>query len=163
MPGRRPAESPEERALREIEQEDDSALDAIAREAGPPPDSDKLSEADEDLAWETVDSSVDYETMAQQLMTQGLRPEEMQRLLVLKLHPKWAPLYSRPTQDAEMAHQLARLAELPFRLSVLDGIDDPDEMVAKAESLDRRYQRRMTRQRDLYEAAVQVPPPAEGG
>ena len=58
------------------------------------------------------------------------------------------PLYTQPTQDAELADQYTKLAKWPFRLSILEGIDDPDEQVRKAESLDRRYQKRMAQHLD---------------
>jgi hypothetical protein len=147
MPGRKP-ESFEDGLLGALEQETEDMLDRLAREQGPPPDADKLSEADEDDAWETDDPSVDYETMAQQLTSQGLPPEVVNGLLVVKLHPEWAPLYQRPTQSAEMAHMLTQLARWPFRLSLIEDIDDPDEQVKKAESLDRRYQKRMTQRQE---------------
>lgn len=134
----------EDRLLDELEPLTENALKRLADEQGPPPDSQKLTEADEDEAWETPDPNVEYESFAQQLMTQGLPPEVVQNLLLVKLRPEWAPLYSRPTQSAELAHMLARLAERPFRLSILEDIDDPDEMVAKAEQMDRRFQKRMT-------------------
>jgi hypothetical protein len=137
-------ESAEDRAIREIDAEDEQAIQALAAQAGPPPDARRLSEADEDEAWETADPNVDHEELARLLLTEGLPPEVVNGLLVAKLRPDWVPLYGRPTQDAERAHMLARLAQFPFRLSLIEDIDDPDERTAKAEALDRRYRKRLT-------------------
>lgn len=160
MPRRTP-DSFEDRVLTAIEANTDDMLNRLVAQAGPPADADKLSEADLDEAWETADPSVDYETMAQQILTQGLPPEIARGLLVLKIRPEWAPLYGRPTQSAELAHQLARLAQYPFRLSVLEDIDDPDEQVAAAERLDRRFQKRATA-RQVQAAEVPSEPASRG-
>ena len=124
--------------------EDEATLRALAEQSGPPPDAKRLSESDEDDAWATVDPQVDAETMARQLMTQGLPPDAVQKLMVTKIRPDLAPLLTQPTQDAEMADQLVRIAQYPFRLSLLEDFIDPEEMTRHAERLDRRFQKRMT-------------------
>lgn len=146
-------ESAEDRALRELDEEDTGTIESLAREAGPPPDSEKLSDRDEDEAWEATDPQVDHEQMATMLMTQGLPPELAQQLLIVKLRPDddWMSVLTRPTQDAELANQIARVAKYPFRLSLFDGIEDPDEQVRKSNHLDKRYQRKM--------AALMAPQP----
>lgn len=148
MPRRVVNESAEDRAVREVDAEDGAAIDSLALQAGPPADSNRMSLADEDAAWEKMDPQVDHEQMATALLTQGLPPEQAQQLLAVKLHPEWLPLYLQPTQDAEQADMLVKLARHPFRLSLLEGIDDPDERVRKAESLDRRYQKKMAEHLD---------------
>lgn len=152
MPARQASESIEDRVTREILEEDDENVNSIAAQAGPPPDSNKLSESDEDEAWEFEDRQVDHDAMAAQLMTQGIPEDVVQKLMIAKLRPDWAPLYQQPTKDAERADMLVKLAKRPFRLSILEDIDDPDERARKAESLDRRYQKRLTA---LQEQAAQ--------
>jgi hypothetical protein len=149
MPPRRAVpESAEDRALREVEAEDDAILKAQALTAGSPPDMQRQSESDEDTAWEYEDRTVDYDQMAPALTTQGLPQEVVQRLLITRLRPEWAPLYVQPTQSAEMADMLLRAAQYPFRLSFLEDFDDYDEMVQKAESMDRRAQKRHTQRQE---------------
>ncbi len=146
MPRRRPApESAEDKAVREVDAEDEDAQNRIALQAGPPPDSDRLSEKDEDDAWAQMDPSVDFEQVATMLLKQGVPQEMAQRFLIVKLRPDdgWLEALTQPTQDAEMANQLAKMAQYPFRLSVLDTYDDPEQQTRKAEQLDRRYQKRM--------------------
>lgn len=162
MPGRKP-ESFEDGVLSSVEANTEDMLNRLVAQAGPPPDTDKVSENDKDAAWETADPSVDYDTFAQQIMTQGLPPEMVSRLLVTKLRPDWAPLYQRPTQSAEMAHQLARLAQYPFRLSLLEDIEDPNDQVKEAERLDRRFQKRMTTQQTQAAEPMQTRPGATYG
>ena len=142
---RKPAsESAEDRAIREISDEDEVALERLALEAGAPGDSEQLSAADEDTIWSITDDMVDadHEAFATQLLTQGVPQEMLPQLLVLQEHPEWMELYARPTQDAELADRLTRLAQFPYRWSLLLDYDDPDAMVRKAESLDRRYQKK---------------------
>lgn len=142
MPRRTEPESAESRAVREVYEEDERALAVLASQASAPPDSERLSEADEDEAWGLSDPSVDPEGLAQQLTTTGLGPDA-QRLLIVRLRPDWAQLFSQPTPDPERARMLAQLARYPYRLSLLEASSDPDEQVSKAERLDRRFQQRM--------------------
>ena len=150
MPARQD-ESPESRALREIEAEDENAVQALVAAAGPPPGVTVLSDADEDQAWETMDPLVDDEAFATMLMTQGLPPEIAQRLLIVQINKDdqerqqaWLAALTQPTQDAELADQLTRAVKWPYRSVLLEDIDDPDDLVAKADTLDRRYQKRVT-------------------
>lgn len=144
MPRRPQPEQAEDRAIREVDAEDTAAIAKLAREAGPPPDADRLSEATEDELYAITDPLVenDPDTFSQMLMTQGIDQQTLPRLRVLKEHPEWAQLFGQPTQSAEMADQLTRLARWPYRWSLLIDIDDPEEQVAKAEQLDRRFQRK---------------------
>lgn len=167
MPRRRPEpESAEDKAIREVDAEDTDAMNGLALQAGPPPDSDRLSEADEDAAWEFMDPAVDFEQMASLLMTQGIPQEMAQRFLITKLRPDdgWLEALATPTQDAEAANQIVKMAQYPFRLSVLDTYDDPEDQTRKAETLDRRYQRRMAA---ILDAPLQIggygQMPATGG
>lgn len=163
MPGRNGAESAEMRAIREVSDEDEKTLDRLALESGPPPEATRLSEAEEDEAWETVDPLVDDEQLPTLLMTQGLPPEIAQRLLVLKLHPEWTGHYAKPTQDAEMANQLAQMAKTPFRWSLLEDIEDFEERARKAESLKRRYDKRMTQLQEQMSQPGMAPTTGYGG
>ena len=144
MARRSEPESAEDRAIREIDDEDEKALDRLVREAGPPPDADRLSEAQEDELWAVTDPLVDADpdAFAATLMTQGIDQQTLARLRVLKEHPEWAQMYGQPTQDAALADQLTRMAQAPHRWTLLIDIDDPAEQTRKAESLDRRYQRK---------------------
>lgn len=139
--GREPIE---DRVVREISEEDEEAMKSIVADGSRPPDSEHMSEADEDLAWDTRDGQVDYDQIAPMLMTQGLPPEMVQQLLIVKLRgPEWAQALMQPTQDAEQAHYLAHYAQYPFKLGLLDGLD-PDEQVKKSNVLERRRQKRVT-------------------
>lgn len=159
MPARKAPESAEDIAIRQIEEEDAAALERIAREMGPPPDADKVSEREEVELWGQRDPAVDYLSLAKQLLTAGLPEEALQGFALLKEYPDLAPLFMQPTQDFEMANTLARLAEHPYRLAVLDGIHDPDELTTKAESLDRAWQK----QQAAADAALMMPPTPEEG
>lgn len=142
MPRRPVQESAEDRALREIEAEDDDAVQRIALEAGPPADASRLSDADLDALWAVTDPLVDDpDAFASALMTSGIEPDLLGQLLVVREYPEWQPLYAQPTQDAEMADMLARLAQFPYRWALLLDIDDPEEQVRIAERLDRRFQK----------------------
>ena len=142
MPRRPVQESAEDRAIREIEAEDDDAVQRIALEAGPPADASRLSDADLDALWAVTDPLVDDpDAFASALMTSGIEPDLLGQLLVVREYPEWQPLYAQPTQDAEMADMLARLAQFPYRWALLLDIDDPEEQVRIAERLDRRFQR----------------------
>lgn len=148
MPRKIATESAEDRALRELDESSENTITRIANESGPPPDADKLSERDEDDIWELADPNVDRDALAQRLAVEGLPPEEIKGLLIVKARPDWAQLFAAPTQSMELADQYARMAQYPWRWSLLEDIDDPDEMVRKAETLNRRFQRRVTAAQD---------------
>lgn len=145
MPRQINPESAEDRAVRELDDEDAQTLNTLSAQAGPPPDAERMSEADEDQAWETMDPSLaDHEQMASMLATQGLPPEIAQKLLITKLRGDdgWMEALTQPTGSLDTANQLIKLAKYPWRLSVLDTYaEDPDEWTRKAESMDRRYQK----------------------
>ncbi len=135
-------ESAEDKALREIEAEDDDAIKRIALESGPPADSARLSDADMDALWAVTDPLVDDpDALASALMTTGVQPDMLGQLVVVREYPEWEQLYAQPTQDAEMADMLSRLAQFPYRWALLMDLDDPDEQVRIAERLDRRFQK----------------------
>lgn len=150
MPARPAPETPETRAINELLDEDDAAIKQIAAESGPPSGASRLSESEEDTAWETMDPLVDDEQFATTLMTQGLPPEVAQQLLVVQMHKDdpetqqaWLETLTQPTQDAEYANLIRSVVKWPFRSAVYNDIDDPDERVAKADSMHRRYTKRM--------------------
>lgn len=141
---RQPApQTAEDMAIQAVDREDTAALDSLARSAGPPADSESLSDADLDRLWALTDRTVDNDpdAFATKLMTTGLSQQELPMLKVLKEHPDWAPLYGQPTQDAELADQYTQMARYPYRWMILEGIDDPDEQVRVSDRLDRRYQK----------------------
>lgn len=143
-----PPKTAEDQALDELDHESQQDIERLAMEAGPPPDAHRLSPADEVQAWTTTDPQVDHEEMAKQLVTQGIDPQLAQNLLIVKLHPdnaqEWIQAYTTPTNDAEHANTLATLALYPFSLSLIEDMDDPEAMVRKAETLDRRAQKHHT-------------------
>lgn len=147
----------EDRAIQEIEAEDEAALAQVAAEMGPPPESGRLSAREQVELWGQTDPSVDYETLRQRLVMEGLPPEEAQTLAIAQEYPDIVPLLAQPTGDLEMADMLASLAERPYRLAILEGIDDPEEQVKTAERLDREWQK-MLAERDAMLLA-----PVEGG
>jgi len=149
--------------LREIDAEDEDALTHLALEAGPPPDSERLSERDLDEIWAIEDRLVgaDPDAFAQALMTSGIDQQTLPRLRVLKEQPEWAPLYGQPTQDAELADQLTRLAQFPHRWGLLVDIDDPEEQVRLSERVDRRYQKAHAERQVQADMPIMTPTPAE--
>ena len=162
---RRPApESAEDRAIREVDAEDTAIIDRLALAAGPPADSSRLSEAEEDEVWATTDPLVDADpdAFATQLMTTGVPQEMLPQLRILKENQDWAQLYAQPTQSAEMADMLTRLAQYPHRATVLLDIDDPEEQVRKAEALDRRFQKRFEPQQQPEPPMPTAPQPPAG-
>lgn len=151
----------EDAVLDKLESDTNDVLTRITQQAGPPPDAERMSEADEDQAWDFVDPNADHEQLASMLATQGIPPEVGQNLLAFKLHPEWAPFYGKPTNDMQLADQYARMLTTPFRWSILEDFDDPDEMVKKAESMDRRSQKRLTQMQE-YQAVAQTRPASYG-
>lgn len=143
MPRRAVPENAETKALREVDAEDTAAITRLALEAGPPADSEKMSEADEDRIYAIEDRvvSADPDGFAQRLMTMGIDQQTLSTLRVLKEHPEWAPTYGAPTQDAEIADQWTRMAQFPFRWLLFKDIPEFTEQCRKAEQLNRRYQK----------------------
>jgi len=164
MPRRAIPEDAESKVLREIEAEDEDFLNRAALEAGPPAESRRLSERDEDDIWALEDSRVgDVNQLAQRLMLEGLPPEEAQQLMLItsqtdqQRQAEWLQVLGQPTQSAEVADMLARAIRYPWRWSLLEDIDEPSQMVATANRLDRRFQKRMTgAQQAEAEAAPQM-------
>lgn len=163
MPRRAPDETAEDRAIREVEAEDEDFLNRAALEAGPPADSRKLSERDEDDIWAIEDPHVqDVNQLAQRLMLEGLPPEEAQQLMLItsqtdqQRQAEWLQVLGQPTQSAEVADMLARAIRYPWRWSLLEDLDEPSEQVRKANTLDRRFQKRMT---GAQQAEAEAAPP----
>lgn len=143
MPRREPVPvTLDDRVAAEFQHEFQSVEDRLVAEAGPPPDTKRLSERDEDEAYMTRDLSVDHDALAERLLTQGLSQEEAEALAVIQEFPDWLPHYMQATGDAVMADQLATMAEFPVRWTLFADIDDPSEMVAKAERIAARVQKR---------------------
>lgn len=143
MPNREPPPKTfEERVTSEFAADLQSVEDRLVADAGPPPDTKRLSEAEEDRLWAIRDEQVDNDTLAQQLMTTGVPQDQLPGLVIVKEFPEWAPIFGQATQSAETADQLARMAEFPYRWQLLADLE-PTEMVAKADRLDVRYQKAM--------------------
>lgn len=143
MPSREVAQkSFEGRVTEEFAADLQAVEDRLVADAGPPPDTKRMSEADEDRLWALRDKNVDNETLAQQLMTTGVPQEMLGSLVIVQEFPEWAPIFGQPTQSAETADQLARMAEFPYRWQLLADLE-PAEMVKKADRLDERYQKAM--------------------
>jgi hypothetical protein len=146
------ARSPEEQAQTEVLSELERAVQALAAEWGPAPGAKNVSTRREVTLWGQRDPKVDFESLKQQLMATGLGqtpdlldPEGDGALAVIQEHPDMAPLFMEPVAE-DVADVLATLAEFPFRLAILlDLEDDPEAMVAKAESLDRAWMKEMGR------------------
>ncbi len=161
MPRQPNQESAEDRALREIMAEDDAVMQRLAAESGPPPDSQRLSPAEEDRLYAQTDPLVhnDPEGFAKRLMVQGIDQQTLGQLQVLKGFPEWAPLYSAPTQSAELANDLTIYARWPYRPAMLADMADPEEMTQRAEALNRRYQRTHAERMAQAEQPIQLAPP----
>lgn len=119
--------------------------DQIVARSGPPPASDRVSQAKEDAMWAYADPKVqDTNQLAQQIMTTGLPPEMLDpnnpaALEIVHAHPEMAQALAAPTNDAELADQYARMVQRPYRWPALKNLS-PKEQVAKATTLDRRFQ-----------------------
>lgn len=159
-----PDQTAEDIVMSQLEAEDDDALNALAAQAGPPPDTRRLSESEEDdlYAFEDRLVSSDPDAFARQLMTQGIPPEMAQRMPIFKVHPDWLPLYQQPTQDADRADMLTRAAQFPFRWGLFDDVAEPTPRVEKAERLDRRYQRRHTALQEQMSQTIVMPGGEQG-
>lgn len=156
MPRRTMAKPIDAQARDEVESELDDMVTQLAAEIGPAEGATIPSDADELALWGQMDPTVDYDTLKRQLMSGTVPPElydleSDQRLAILRMNPDRAAemvaeLFAvTPEQplDDEMAGLVAELAEYPGRLVVLAPYeDDPEQSVAKADSLDRRWRRR---------------------
>lgn len=132
--------------MQQLEDEDAATIDALAAKAGPPPDTQRLSESEEDDFYAFEDRFVvsNQERLSLQLMTEGLPPEILSQLVIVKVRPDWAPLYEQPTQDAVRADMLIRAARFPLRWGLFDDVIEPKARVEKDERLHRRFQQRHT-------------------
>jgi len=147
----RPSTSnPAQIASDEINAEIERAVASLAAELGPAPGAATVSDAKRLQLWTQQDPTVDYDSLVQQLQTQGLPPELLdpeseQALAIVKAHPEMAQLYQAPVAP-DVAATLAVLAEYPFRLSLLQPYeDDPAQLVKEANRLDAAWQRQQAR------------------
>lgn len=130
----------------ELDQELDTIIPAIAAEEGVAKGATRLSPEKEVELWGQRDPRVDYDTLKRQLMEGSVPPawydpQSDQRLALIRAHPEMSQMFSQPLDDT-MAGMVADLAETPYRLSVLKPYeDDPKAAVAKANSVNARWQR----------------------
>lgn len=168
MPRQTAPESDIEIAQREIQEEIEQAIAALAADTGPAPRAVRLSDAEKVEMWGRSDPKVDYGQLLQQLMATGLPPEMLDPdtgLAIFKRHPEMAQLYGQPVAP-EVADPLARLAEYPLRLSLLEHLeDDPKARVEEANRLDAAWEKRWA---DAYRPSMPLPDgpsptPIDGG
>lgn len=114
----------------------------IAGEEGEPPGSAPLGDAQAVRMWGRTDPNVRYDEMLTRIMTEGIPPDEMQQYICAEeLPPDVLAMYGH-AMPFEFAHQLATMAEYPFRWSIcIEPFDDPEEQVKEAERLDRLWQK----------------------
>lgn len=149
MPRRPATESPEARALRELDEEMERYSDAIAADWGPAPGSDVVSDDRKVELWGRTDPKADYDAIYGMLTTTGVPPEMLDpdgaddvTLAIVKEVPEMAPYYQQAVEP-DLADALSTLAEYPMRLGLLTDLeDDPEAMVKEAERLDRLWSRR---------------------
>lgn len=124
----------------------------IAGEDGDPPGADRVGDADAVRLWGQMDPQVDHDRLLTDLMTTGVAPEVVQNLAITKTRPEWAELYTQPTEDSELAGQLAVMAAHPFRAAlVLDYSAEPEEQVKRAEHIHRLWEKQNAAQEaELY-------------
>ena len=153
MPQTRRAMSADERVQAEISEEIERFATLIAAEWGPAPGASLVPEDDEVELWGQRDPLVDYDALFQTLTTTGvtdpamLDPENPQGLAIAKTAPEVAQLLAQPVDDPALAASLATLAEFPQRVPILAPYEqDPEGGVKKAQSLDRAWQRRVSKQ-----------------
>jgi hypothetical protein len=132
----------------------------IAGQDGDPPGASRVGDAEAVRLWGQRDPQVDHDTMLSDLLTTGVPHETVQQLAIAKERPEWADLYTQPTQDTELARQLAVMAEHPFRAGLtLDYSAEPEEQVKRANHLQRLWEKQQAAQEaELYG----TPTPAEG-
>lgn len=157
-------QSAEDQVMDQLQAEDDAALEALAAQAGPPPDTKRLSESEEDDLYAFEDRLVgsDPDGFAQRLATEGIPPEIMQRMPIFKVRPDWLPLYQQPTQDLEVAQQRMKAARWPFRWGLFDDVPEPTARAEKAERLDRRFQKRHTAMQEQLAQTIVTPSAHQG-
>lgn len=135
--------------MREIEEEIERFSDQIAAEMGPAPGSQTVSDDRKVELWGRTDPKASYDTIYGMLTTTGV-PSEMldpdgsddTTLAIVKEIPELAPYYQQPV-DPDVADVLATLAENPYRLPLLSGLeDDPEGQVKEAERLDALWSKR---------------------
>lgn len=149
----------------ELDKELDEIIPVIASEEGLAKGATRLSPEKEVELWGQRDPRVDYDTLKQQLMQGAVPPEwydpqSDQRLALVKAHPEMGEMFGQPLDDT-MAGMVAGLAEWPYRLSLLKPYeDDPKASVAKANSVNARWQRRAGAVPD--QQAPQQPEPETG-
>lgn len=158
MPRQTQPDSAEAIALQQLDNEDSAALEQIARQMGPPHGAATLSDKEKVRLWGQLDPRVDPDLLPTRLMLEGLPPEEAQELAVLQEYPHLLDLYTQPTRDAELADMLTRVAERPYVLSMLEGIDDPEERAKEAERMERLYNRDVEEKRAAFLARRQSMP-----
>lgn len=146
---RRQVQRSEEQVARdEIDAEIEHAIATIAAEWGAAPDAAPVSEDEEVELWGRRDPTVDYDAVYAMLTTTGLPPEMLDPAsdlapAVIAEHPEMAQMYGSVV-DANLADMLATLAEHPFRIGLLQDLeDDPEAMVEKANRLDRAWQKQL--------------------
>lgn len=139
----------------------------IAADLGAPADADKIGEKEALRLWALADPGVDYEALYEQLAGGGLPPEMVKSLAIVAEHPDLEPLYTDLAAHAEqsgvaveeLADQLARLAEYPFRLGLIEHLDDEAERAGLAEHYDRAWQKQMPAAPAQEEPEAMMPAP----
>jgi hypothetical protein len=143
----------------ELDRELDEIIPVIAAEEGLARGATRVSPEKEVELWGQRDPRVDRDSLKQMLMQGRVPPEWVdeqsdQRLAVIREHPEMATVFAEPLDD-EMAEIVAGLAEYPYTLSILKPYeDDPKGAVAKANSVNARWQRRA----GMVEPTAPAPP-----
>jgi hypothetical protein len=106
----------------------------IAAEEGDAPGTQKKGDAELVKLWGTQDRRVDPDLLRQRMSTTGLGEEAM-TMTIAEEWPEIVDLYAQPVEDPLLLEQLLILAEYPFRRSVYEDIDDPEEQVKEAERI----------------------------
>jgi hypothetical protein len=141
----------------ELDRELDELIPVIAAEEGLARGATRVSPEKEVELWGQRDPRVDRDALKAQLMQGQIPPEWYvhapeepgdQRLAFVKANPEWADWLAEHVTpetplDDEMSDIVADFAEWPHRQSVLKPYeDDPKAQVAKANSVNARWQRR---------------------
>lgn len=161
----------QDRLAQELSDELERIAQGVAADQGNALGTSRVSHADLLRLWGRKDPLANYDQIVQQLQTTGV-PQPMlsvpqgasasnsqrQWLIIAQEQPDLIPQYTAPTQDGELAKRLAIIAEYPFRMGVLQDIDDPDEQVALANRLDKEWMASQTTMQSPEEA---TPAPAQ--
>jgi hypothetical protein len=132
--------SVEDRVAASVLEDMEQIAARIAAEEGDAPGSRTVGDAELVKLWGTTDPRADPDILRERLATTGLG-DEAQQMKIAEEWPELVELYAQPVADPEILEQLVALAQYPYRRSVYEDIDDPEEQVKEAERIAALWQK----------------------